>query len=622
MRNFFREERIISLICITWSVLQIYSTGFGILNPYLQYSIHLSFAMVLVWHLHTSSRESKSSTKILKILLPLLSICVFGYVGMNYQAISERIPRVTPLSSIDILVGIMAIILLLEGTRRVVGLPLVIVCIVFLFYAYFGKYIPGSLGHKGYSLESILDFIYFTSEGVWGVSLRISATYLFLFILYAEVIKECGAGDFFMSLAKSLAGGIRGGPAQIAVISSALFGTISGSAVANVYATGAFTIPMMKKLGYEPAFAGAVEAYASTGGQIMPPIMAATAFVMAEFMGVSYWAVCVMAFIPAVLYYYCGGIQIFFEAHKMNLKPLPKEERPSAIDTIKKGGHLTIPIFFLILGLAFGYSLERTVLLSMLVAVIVSFFRRDTWMTPRRIIHALDMGARNAVMIAISCAAVGIVLAIFVLAGLGVALTQLIFSLGAGIPILTAILVGAMCFVLGMGMPTLPAYVITAALGIPVLITVGYQLEASHLFVFYYSVLSMITPPVAIAAYAAASLAKADPWKIGWKAVRLGIGGFLVPIFILYSPALLLKGKALEVGDAVLGTMFALLLLAGGLSGYFFGEKTYWERAFLIAGFFCFLLFGPILSKLIGLFIVTLMLRNFISSRVFKWKHR
>jgi TRAP transporter 4TM/12TM fusion protein len=424
-----------------------------------------------------------------------------------------------------------------------------------------------------------------------------------------------------MSLAKAFAGGLRGGPAQIAVISSSLFGTVTGSAAANVYATGAFTIPMMKKLGYEPAFAGAVEAYASTGGQIMPPIMAATAFVMAEFMGVSYWAVCVMAFIPAVLYYYCGGIQIFFEAHKKNLLPLPKEERPSAIVTIKKGGHLTIPIFFLILGLALGYSIERTVLLSMLVAVIVSFFRKDTWMTPRRIMDALDRGARNAVMIAVSCAAVGIVLAMFVLSGLGVALTQVIYNLGAGIPILTALLTGAMCFVLGMGMPTLPAYVITAALGIPVLLTVGYRLDASHLFVLYYSVLSMITPPVAISAYAAASLAKADPLKIGWKTVRLGMGGFLVPIFILYFPGLLLKGKPLEVGDSILGTMFALFLLAGGLSGYFFERKTYWERAFLIAGAFCFLIFGPILSKLIGLVVAALMLRKFILSRVFKWRH-
>ena len=480
MKRFFKEgEGVTSIICVAWSLYQIYSSAFAVLNPYLRYSIHLCFAMVLVWLVYPITTKSKVVTKIIKIGLPLLSVCVFGYVGLNYQEISERIPRVTPLSYTEIVFAVIAIILLIEATRRSIGIPLAAVCAFFLLYAYCGKYIPGSLGHGGYSVESILDYVYFSSEGVWGLSLRISATYLFLFILYAEVIKECGVGDFFMGLAKAVAGGMRGGPAQIGVLGSCLFGMISGSAVANVMAVGAFTIPLMKKIGYEPAFAGAVEAYASTGGQLMPPIMAATAFVMAEFMGVSYWTVCIMAFIPALLYYFCGGVQIFFEAHKRNLKSIPKEERPRLVDVLKKGSHQTIPIIALLAGLAMGFSEERTVLWSMLIAVVVSFFRKETRMTPARIIHALDQAARSAVMIAVSCAAVGIVLAIFVLGGLGVALTQMIFKLGAGIPILTALLIAAVCFVLGMGMPTLPAYVITAALGVPVLTTVGFKLEAS-----------------------------------------------------------------------------------------------------------------------------------------------
>lgn len=621
MKRFFKEgEGITSVICVAWSIYQIYSSAFGMLNPYLRYSIHLCFAMVLVWLLYPITTKSKAVTKIIKIGLPLLSVCVFGYVGLNYQEISERIPRVTPLSYTEIVLAVIAIILLIEATRRSIGIPLAAVCAFFLLYAYFGRYIPGSLGHGGYSVEAILDYVYFSSEGVWGLSLRISATYLFLFILYAEVIKECGAGDFFMGLAKAVAGGMRGGPAQIGVLGSCLFGMISGSAVANVMAVGAFTIPLMKKIGYEPAFAGAVEAYASTGGQLMPPIMAATAFVMAEFMGVSYWAVCIMAFIPALLYYFCGGIQIFFEAHKRNLKSIPKEERPRIVDVLKKGSHQTIPIIALLVGLAMGFSEERTVLWSMLIAVVVSFFRKETRMTPVRMIHALDQAARSAVMIAVSCAAVGIVLAIFVLGGPGVALTQMIFKLGAGIPILTALLIAAVCFVLGMGMPTLPAYVITAALGVPVLTTVGFKLEAAHIYVLYYSVLSMITPPVAMSAYAAATIAKADPWIIGWKAVRLGIGGILVPIFILYFPGLLMKGSLLQILDSALGTAFAFTLLAAALAGYFRGQIAYWERLLLLAGFLSFLVVGPVVGKVFGLLIVALLLRQLIWDQVFKRK--
>jgi TRAP transporter 4TM/12TM fusion protein len=621
MKRFFKEgETITSIICVAWSMYQIYSSAFAVLNPYLRYSIHLCFAMVLVWRLYPVTTKSKALTRTLKVMLPVLSVVVFGYVGWNYKEISERIPRVTPLSYTEIVLAVIAIILLIEGTRRSIGFPLAAVCAFFLLYAYFGRYIPGSLGHGGYSVESILDYVYYSAEGVWGLSLRISATYLFLFILYAEVIKECGAGDFFMALAKGLAGGLRGGPAQIGVLGSCMFGMISGSAVANVYAVGAFTIPMMKKIGYEPAFAGAVEAYASTGGQLMPPIMAATAFVMAEFMGVSYWAVCIMAFIPALLYYFCGGTQIFLEAHKRHLTSIPKEERPRFMDTIKKGGHQTIPIVALIVGLAMGYSEERTVLWSMLVAVAVSFFRKETRMTPARLVRALDNGARSAVMIAVSCAAVGIVLAIFVIGGLGVALTQMIFKLGAGIPILTALLIAGVCFALGMGMPTLPAYVITAALGVPVLTTVGFRVEAAHIYVLYSSVLSMITPPVAIAAYAAATLAKADPWIIGWKAVRLGIGGILVPIFILYFPALLMKGSVLQIADTALGTAFAFVLLAAALAGHFRGPIAIWERVLLVAGFISFIAAGPVTGKIFGLCIVALLLRQPIWDLLFKKK--
>jgi TRAP transporter 4TM/12TM fusion protein len=620
MKKFFKGDGITSTVCVAWSIYQIYSSAFAMLNPYLRYSIHLCFAMVLVWLLYPVTTKSKSVTKIIKVVLPLLSVCVFGYVGWNYQEISERIPRVTPLSDTEIVLAVIAVILLIEATRRSIGVPLAAVCAFFLLYAYFGKYIPGGLGHGGYSIETILDYVYFSSEGIWGLSLRISATYLFLFILYAEIIKECGVGDFFMALASGLAGGLRGGPAQIGVLGSCLFGMISGSAVANVYAVGAFTIPMMKKIGYEPAFAGAVEAYASTGGQLMPPIMAATAFVMAEFMGVSYWAVCIMAFVPALLYYFCGGAQIFFEAHKRNLKAIPKEERPRLVDTLKKGWHQTIPIVALLAGLAMGFSEERTVLWSMLIAIVVSFFRRETRMTPARLIHALDQAARSAVMIAVSCAAVGVVLAIFVIGGLGVSLTQMIFKLGAGIPILTALLIAGVCFILGMGMPTLPAYVITAALGVPVLTTVGFRVEAAHIYVLYYSVLSMITPPVAMAAYAAATLAKADPWIIGWKAVRLGLGGFLVPIFVLYFPALLMKGSLLQIGDAVLGTAFAFTLLAAAVAGHFRGPIAYWERLLLLAGFASFLLVGPGVGKLFGLLIVALLLRQLIWAQLFKKK--
>lgn len=574
---------LVSVIAIAWTVFQIYAIVFTSMIPMALGAAHLAFASVLAFFLYPFSKSSpKDRIPMADWVLAFLSIICFGYFVVMQAKISTHVPHVTPLSRFEIVVCAIAIILILDATRRIIGLTLVVLVGLGLAYAYFGNYIPGILGHKGYSLYKIIDFSFFSYEGVWGTPVMVSATYLYMFVFFANVIRMSGLGDFFMDISKSLCGRIRGGPAQIAVISSGLFGTISGSAAANVYATGSFTIPMMKKIGFSATTAGAIEAYAGTGGMLMPPVMGSAAFIMAEYLGITYASVCKMAAIPAILYYLCGNISVYLEARRLNLKPMPAEEIPSFKKTLIEKGHLVISVVVLVVLLSQGYSAIRAVTGGILVAFLLSLIRKATRMGPKEIVKTLEETGKNAVIVAVSCGAVGIVLGAFVLTGIGVAFSGGILKLSYGIPWLGIVLVAFACFIVGLGLPTAPAYIMVATIGVPALARLGFNTEASHLFVLYYSVLGMITPPDMVAVYAAASISGGDPMNTGWKACAIGIGAFIVPFVFIYDQSLLLKGSMIGLISPIATAIMGVTCLSIATSGWFFRERSYLERGVIL----------------------------------------
>ncbi len=582
----YRSHRIsvlVSLVAIVWTAFQVYAIVFTSMIPMALGGVHLAFASVLSFLLYPFSKRSpKDSVSLSDWILTFLSIVCFGYFAVMQDKISGHVPHITPLTPFEIVICVIALILILDATRRIIGWTLVVFALMAVAYAYFGNYIPGILGHKGYSLYKFIDFSFFSYEGVWGTPVMVSATYLYMFVFFANVIRMSGLGDFFMDISKSLCGRISGGPAQIAVVSSGLFGTISGSAAANVYATGSFTIPMMKKIGFSATTAGAIEAYAGTGGMLMPPVMGSAAFIMAEYLGITYTSVCIMAAIPAILYYLCGNISVYLEARRLNLKPMAKEEIPSFKKTLIEKGHLVISVIVLVILLGQGYSAMRAFTGGILVAFLLSLIRKATRMGPKEVLKTFEETGKNAVIVAVSCGAVGIILGAFVLTGIGSAFSSGILKLCYGIPPLGLVMVGFACFIVGLGLPTAPAYIMVATIGVPALARLGFDTEASHLFVLYYSVLGMITPPDMVAVYAAASISGGDPMKTGWKACAIGLGAFIIPFVFIYDQSLLLKGSLIGLVRPIITAAVGVTCLSIVTSGWFFRKIIYFERGLLL----------------------------------------
>ncbi|MGH6961426.1 MAG: TRAP transporter permease, partial [Dongiaceae bacterium] len=440
------------------------------------------------------------------LALAALSLVCVGYMFAKYEYVVNRFPTAHPLSAADMAVAALAILLVLEATRRTIGAALPIVALVFIAYALVGPWLPGWLYHKGLSFEIVFDQTYFTTEGIFGVPLTVAGTYVILFIIFGAFLEKSGAGQFFMNFANAIAGGARGGPGKVAVVSSSLFGTISGSAVANVMVDGWLTIPMMKKTGFKPEAAAAIEAVASTGGQIMPPIMGAAAFVMAEFMGVSYTQVMIAAAIPAIFYYGALFASIHFNAVRLGLKGIPKEELPILGAIILRQGHLFLPVFVLLGLLLYGFTPTYGAIMATFAVIAISWLRRKTGLRWRTCLEALREGAEHTVPVAMACASAGIVIGIVLQTGLAIRFTAFLvgFAGGSLIPALLITMVAGL--ILGMGMPTTPAYIMQAALLVPALIKLGVAPMAAHMFALYFACLSAVTPPVALAVYAAASI--------------------------------------------------------------------------------------------------------------------
>jgi TRAP transporter 4TM/12TM fusion protein len=517
-----------------------------------------------------------------------------------YDYIVNRFPTAHPLATSDKVVGVVATLLVLEATRRTIGASLPIVALFFLVYGLAGPWLPGILRHKGLTLEITIDQTYFTTEGIFGVPLGVAGSYVILFIIFGAFLEKSGAGQFFMNFANAIAGGARGGPGKVSVVSSSLFGTISGSAVANVMVDGWLTIPMMKKTGFKPEAAAAIEAVASTGGQIMPPVMGAAAFVMAEFLGMSYTKIMIAAAIPAIFYYGALFAAIHFNAMKSGLRGIPKHELPLLGAIIVRQGHLFLPVIVIMALLIMGFTATYAAIVCAAVVIAVSWVRFETGLRFKSCLAALREGAEQTVPVAMACASAGIVIGIVLQTGLALRFTSFLIDLAAGHLILALLITMVAGIILGMGMPTTPAYIMQAALLIPAIIKLGVPPLAAHMFAFYFSCLSAVTPPVALAVYAAASIGGAGLWGAGLQAMKFAAAGFIVPFFFVYSPAMLFQGTWIEIGSVLVTGTIGVVALAAGLEGQFLRAATWLERGLFVAA--AFLLIDPgFITDVIGL---------------------
>ncbi|RLA96409.1 MAG: TRAP transporter permease, partial [Deltaproteobacteria bacterium] len=548
-----------------------WTTAFGIPISYLHRPLYLTFALSLGFLIYDSKgKRHQGRPSRADMLLGLAALVCFGTVASLYEMTSQRLSMVDPLTPWQLLVGGLSVLLVLEITRRTVGWVLSAVVVLALLYAFFGPFMPHALAHRGFSIRDMIDYLNFGLDGIYSIPTGVASTYIVVFIIFGTFLEMSGAGDVLMDLGRALAGRFRGGPAKIGVLASAFFGSISGSAAANVYATGTFTIPLMKRLGYRPAFAGAVEAASSTGGQLMPPVMGAAAFLMADILGIPYLKVCKAALLPAILYFLSILLMVDFEAARTGLKGIEAADQPSLKEVLKRS-FLLLPIVVLLAVMLMGYTAFRAALIATASSVLVSMFSPKHRMGPRRILNALVVSGQRNVLIASACAAAGIIIGVVTLTGIGLNISSIILSASGGITLVALGLIMVASIIMGMGTPTTVAYIIVATLGVPSLRQLGFDALSSHFFVFYFGVLSMVTPPVAVAAYAAAEIAKEDMIKIGFTAVKLCFVAFLIPYVFIYEPALLMRGSwgriLVEFSSAVIG----VVALAASFQGWLFG---------------------------------------------------
>ncbi len=591
------------IVAILWSCFQIYVVFTGFLDPMILYPIHTAFGIAL----GLLNKRLPVRNPILRAM-DYVFVLLIGWVGLyslaNFERITTRIPFVQALEPMDYAAGIIMVLLLLEVCRRTVGYSLTIVAVIFVIYAFGGSHLPGLFGHRGFSLEAFIDLQAFSSNGVYGLPLGVSAELVFYFILFGAFLERSGGGALFSDLGFYFTGKFRGGAAKMSVVSSALYGTISGSAVANVVVDGMFTIPMMKRSGFKGSFAAAVEAVASTGGQIMPPVMGAAAFILAQILGISYWKVAAAAVIPAVLYYVALYAAIDFKALQDGLHGLPKSELPDVRTGLRLRIHLLVPLLLMVYYIVSLSVTPVTAVMRAIAAVLlISLIRRATWMGPGKILGALEKGAREAVTVAIPCAVAGLIIGVVIYSGLGLKFTELMITLSGGRLILALILVMLGVIVLGMGMPTSAAYLIAAILLAPLMINLGVKPLAAHMFIFYFAVISMITPPVALAAFAAAAISESDLWETGIVAFKIALPGFLIPFIFVYDASILLDGSLAEIIWRTLVSTIGIIALAGAVIGYFFRPARLWERGVLLGGALA-LIIPEIITDFIGLAMV------------------
>jgi TRAP transporter 4TM/12TM fusion protein len=589
-----RVEAVVITVLACMAIYNIYVLLFTAYDVILHMVLNMAFVLPLIFIVYPARKKDVNRIPWYDYLLAIVSAIPPIVLYLHPSWIYERMWFATTLTTEQLILGIIFMVTVIEATRRTSGLVITLLVIFFLIYLYIGPYIPDPFRHRGMRFDRIIELNYLTSYGTFTTPLQVMSTYVIAFTILGAFFSEAGVGRFFIDLAKALVGRLVGGPAKIAVVASSLFGTISGSAVANVYGTGIITIPTMKSLGYPAYFAGAVEAVSSTGGQIMPPVMGAAAFVMAELLNVPYARIMIAAIIPALLYYLGVYMQVHYYSLKTGLRGLPPDQVPSLKNVLKERGYMLIPMVVLVYIVAvLMWSPVTAAFIAMFITIAISFIKRETWMTPKKIYKALAKGAEDALSILVIGAAAGMVIGSISFSGTGLRLSSIVLEASMGILVLALLYVALLTLIMGMGIPTTAAYVMTAALSAPALSRLGVDPFVAHFFIFYYATISAITPPVALAAYAAATLAKDDPMKVGFTATKLGIAAIIAPFILIFKPGLLLviKEPLPIVIENIITAFIAVYAIALGIEGYYKTNMNIIERSLLIISGL--LLFAP-----------------------------
>ncbi|MDE6705589.1 MAG: TRAP transporter permease [Treponemataceae bacterium] len=589
------RQHITVIISVAFVLFQLYATLSGRIPAQILRASHLAFVQALAFLLFPAFKHLPRNTLPLHdVLLAIVGAACWIYIVINFQQLVRRAGAYTPL---DITVGAIGILVLIESCRRIVGLPILIIAVAFICYAFAGPYLPGFLNHRGYSFQRVVSHLFFNTEGIMGTPIGACSTFIFLFILFGALLESTGIGQFFIDMCNAIAGGASGGPAKVAVLSSALLGTVSGSSVSNTVGSGSFTIPMMKKLGYKGEFAGAVEAAASTGGQLMPPIMGAAAFLMAESLGMPYITIVKAAIIPALLYFTGIFITVHLEAKKLGLKGMPKDELPKFLPLFLRKGYMVLPLLVIIVFLCMGrtavYAALMGIVSALLIGIVSSFVdmaqgKKPTF-TMNEVVNIMCTAARNIISVAIACAMAGIIIGIVTLTGIGLKFGAGLISISHGIVFITLFLTMISSIILGMGAPTTANYLITSTITAGAIIGLGIEPLAAHMFAFYFGIIADITPPVALAAIAGAAIAKAKPIRTAFQATKLAVGAFIIPYMFVFNPQMLMIHAS--VGNVIWIVFTALIGMFGvssALEGYVFRRTSMAERAlFLVGGLLC-----------------------------------
>lgn len=584
-----------SLIAATCSLLFLYTSGFGLISSELHRGGYILFTMLLCFTVYPLSKRSLDKVPLFDWILCLLTVVALGYWIITFPAYVYRIGNP---NYMDFIMGIIIIGLSFEMARRVLGMILPTLALIFLLYAYFGNYVPGMMAHKGFSITRIVEFLARGQGGIFGVVCNTYATFILPFIIFAAMLQEAGVGSAIEDFAISVAGTSRGGPAKIGVVASGIIGSVTGSSAANAVITGSYTIPLMKKVGYKPHRAAAIEAASSTGGQMLPPIMGAGAFLLAAFTRTPYVEIVLISFIPAILYFLGEGMMVHFIACRQGMKGLSREEVPELKTVLKKKGYLFIPMLLLLILLIGGYSPQICAFIATIAAILLSYVRRETWMTPRKIFNGLVLGTRNSLVVGATAGVVGMIVGVTTMTGLGIKFSSFILAFSAGLLPVALILTAMGGYILGMGLTVTASYIVLSVLAAPALMEFGLVMITAHLIVFWFSQTSQVTPPVALAAFAASGIARCDPNRAGFSAVRLAAPLFIMPVLFAYTP-LLLNGSALQIIETVASATIGIIAFAGMMQGYWLRRANFWERGLL--GFACVCLFIPnIFTDMLG----------------------